>query len=426
MKVPAPLADTTSMSDFDASTGQSLLDQFSTTYLRWRWAIGAGILGLTLVVWLLGAGRPYSWVVALAGLFILLHAFGSGVWEVRDPVSALIVDITVVNGALFVFGRANEDATGAQLGLVLASVLVVLLSDGWRRTALLAYAFACAVAVMLAATSWDASQVIARAMGLIFIVGVITGVVSSIKQRLAELEAARAQTIGVVSHELRNHLAGVIGVTEVVTDPGGTLSPDEVSELLQLAHQQALEAGDVIEDLLTASRVERGVLDVELEVVDLSAEAAQVIRHFVVGGQKIPLDTPDGPVWASADPHRFRQVLRNLITNADRYGGPHVEISVVRLDSQASVVVSDDGPGVRPGDEASIFLPYRRARDVKPAPGSTGLGLWIARNLTRRMGGDLTYRRLGGHTIFEVTLPGAAAPVAALGGSVGDPRVVRS
>ena len=87
------------MSDFDASTGQSLLDQFSTTYLRWRWAIGAGILGLTLVVWLLGAGRPYSWVVALAGLFILLHAFGSGVWEVRDPVSALIVDITVVNGA---------------------------------------------------------------------------------------------------------------------------------------------------------------------------------------------------------------------------------------------------------------------------------------------------------------------------------------
>jgi signal transduction histidine kinase len=76
----------------------------------------------------------------------------------------------------------------------------------------------------------------------------------------------------------------------------------------------------------------------------------------------------------------------------------------------ASVVVADDGDGVHPADEASIFLPYRRSRDTVPAPGSTGLGLWIARNLTRQMGGDLTYQRRDGVTVFEVTLPGVNPP----------------
>jgi signal transduction histidine kinase len=335
-------------------------------------------------------------------------------WKVRDPIWALLVDITVGNVALFVFGRANQDTIGAPLALVLASVLVVLLADGWRRIALLAYSFVCALFVLLAASSWDVSAVLSVVAGLVFIVGVITGVVSSVKARLAELEAARAQTIGVVSHELRNHLAGVIGVTGVITDPGNDLTPSEMTELLQLAHLQALEAADVIDDLLTASRVERGVLDVELEPVDLCVEAAQVIRHFVVEGQDLPLHTPEGPVWAMADPHRVRQVLRNLITNADRYGGPHVEVSVVHAGPVASIVVSDDGDGVHSADEASIFLPYRRSRDTKPAPGSTGLGLWIARSLTRKMGGDLTYQRSSGHTIFEVTLRAARPPAQAL------------
>jgi signal transduction histidine kinase len=108
-----------------------------------------------------------------------------------------------------------------------------------------------------------------------------------------------------------------------------------------------------------------------------------------------------------ADPHRFRQVLRNLITNAVRYGGPVVGVSIVSVGPIGSVVVTDDGDGVHPADETAIFLPYRRSRNQTPAPGSTGLGLWIARNLTRQMGGDLTYQRRSGQTIFEVTLTGA-------------------
>jgi signal transduction histidine kinase len=360
---------------------------------------------------LLGAGQPYSWVVTLAGLFILAHAFATGMWRMNAPLTALIIDISLANLSMLVLAIADHDASGAQLGLFLASVLVVLLAEGWSRTVLLGYSFIFAIAIMLAAASWDPSAIIGSAAGMLFVVGMVTGVVSSIKRRLAELEAARAQTIGVVSHELRNHLTGVIGVTELITGPGVVLELDEIKELLVLAHHQAVEAGDVIDDLLTASRAERGVLDVALVPADLGAEADLVLRRFGVEGHSIPLDLPEGPVWATADPHRFRQVLRNLIGNADRYGGANVTVSIVRAGRVASVVVADDGDGVHPADEASIFLPYRRSRDKEPAPGSTGLGLWIARNLSRRMGGDLTYQRRSGLTVFEVTLPAVDPPV---------------
>jgi signal transduction histidine kinase len=366
------------------------------------------VTGLVIAI---GVGQPSSWVVTVAGGIILAHAFATGMWQVNAPLTALTLDISLANLSMLVLAVADDDARGAQLGLFLASVLVVLLAEGWQRAVLLGYSLAFAIVIMLAAASWDPSAVIGNAVGMVFVVGMVTGVVSSIKRRLAELEAARAQTIGVVSHELRNHLTGVIGVTELITGPGAVLEIDEIRELLVLAHHQAVEAGDVIDDLLTASRAERGVLDVALQPADLGAEADLVLRRFGVEGHSIPLALPDGPIWATADPHRFRQVLRNLIGNADRYGGANVTVSIAHAGRLASVVVSDDGDGVHPADEASIFLPYRRSRDSAPAPGSTGLGLWIARNLTRQMGGDLTYQRRSGLTVFEVTLPAVDPPV---------------
>ncbi|HLF62032.1 MAG TPA: ATP-binding protein [Acidimicrobiia bacterium] len=391
------------MTTNDHTGGQTLLDQFTATYLRSRWYIGSGMVAFSLIAFLLGVG--YTWIVAAAGLVILAHAFATAIWEVHEPISALVVDLTVGNVAVLVFANANRDHTAALLTLVTASVLIVLFSDGWRRAALVAYATAFTLVTILSAVGWRSPAVVGDALGLTFVLAMIIGVVSAIRRRLTELEAARAQTISVVSHELRNHMAGVIGVTELVSDPESYFDPHELKELLQLVHQQAVEAGDVIEDLLTASRSEQGVLDVVIEPVDLCYEAEVVLRRFGVEDREIPLECPDGPVWAKADPHRFRQVLRNLVTNAVRYGGPNVAVSIVRVGPIGSVVISDDGDGVHPVDEASIFLPYRRSRDKAPAPGSTGLGLWIARSLARQMGGDLTYQRRRGQTVFDVTLP---------------------
>jgi signal transduction histidine kinase len=125
-----------------------------------------------------------------------------------------------------------------------------------------------------------------------------------------------------------------------------------------------------------------------------------------------------GPATAWADTLRTRQIVRNLLTNAYRYGGPHVRVEISSRGGVASLVVSDDGPGVKGIDAEHIFDPYYRSQS-SPAdarPDSVGLGLAVARQLARMMGGDLIYRRRAGWSRFELTLPSVPDETASLAG----------
>jgi signal transduction histidine kinase len=116
------------------------------------------------------------------------------------------------------------------------------------------------------------------------------------------------------------------------------------------------------------------------------------------------VDIPTG-VHAWVDPLRFRQIVRNLLTNARRYGGANVTIRAGVDRAGIYVQVIDDGPGVPAGDRERIFQPYVRAAADSALPGSIGLGLPVSRRLARLMGGDLVYRHDAG-SIFEIRLPG--------------------
>jgi signal transduction histidine kinase len=108
---------------------------------------------------------------------------------------------------------------------------------------------------------------------------------------------------------------------------------------------------------------------------------------------------------AILDPLRFRQIARNLITNALRYGGDHIwaEVEVRGQTVIASIV--DDGDGVPVGAERAIFEAYGRASNSITTPSSVGLGLAVSRQLAELMQGDLSYRRVGDLSRFELTLP---------------------
>jgi K+-sensing histidine kinase KdpD len=98
-------------------------------------------------------------------------------------------------------------------------------------------------------------------------------------------------------------------------------------------------------------------------------------------------------------------VIRNLLTNAQRYGGDHVAIDVERRGALIAVTVLDDGAGVPEGREQAIFEAYERAHVESTQPESVGLGLAVSRQLARLMGGDLIYRRRDSMTRFEFTVP---------------------
>ena len=104
-------------------------------------------------------------------------------------------------------------------------------------------------------------------------------------------------------------------------------------------------------------------------------------------------------------PRQARQILRTIISNAVRYGGDRIQVTVDKGGSSVRLVVSNNGPGVPPEEQDRIFVPYHRAHTRTGLTASVGLDLTVSRKLARLMDGDLTYRCEPGASIFHLDLP---------------------
>ena len=119
----------------------------------------------------------------------------------------------------------------------------------------------------------------------------------------------------------------------------------------------------------------------------------------------VSLRNGEGPVVATGDALRIRQIVRNLLQNAHRYGGGDVQVMTGKRQGRCLVTVSDDGKGVARNRIDSIFEPHVRAHSTNGSTDSLGLGLYVSRTLARLMGGSLEYRREDGRTHFDLILP---------------------
>lgn len=220
------------------------------------------------------------------------------------------------------------------------------------------------------------------------------------QEQMADLVKAKDEFIAKVSHELRTPLTAVVGLTSEMSSIEG-LSDEERNELMHLVTGQAQEMSYIVEDLLVASKAEMGTIAIDSTVVDLQMELGATID-----GLGIPVnETPESIPTVVADASRVRQILRNLLTNAERYGGPNRRIVAGALFDRIWLEVRDDGDGVAKRDVAKIFQPYGTAGSgVKD---SVGLGLSVARQLAELMGGSLTYHRDLNETVFRLELPAA-------------------
>ncbi len=222
------------------------------------------------------------------------------------------------------------------------------------------------------------------------------------REGLEELAEAKDRFIATVSHELRTPLAAVVGFAGELAEGVENYSTEEIAEMVQLIAGQSVEMAQLVDDLLTAERAASGNLTIKPTAIDLLHETRSVVDSMRVG-ENVVVDGDPTPAWA--DTLRTRQIVRNLMTNASRYGGDQVKVTVSSLGDTAVMVVSDDGPGINVVDSERIFDPYYRVQNDDARPDSVGLGLAVARQLARIMGGDLVYRRRAGWTRFELTLP---------------------
>lgn len=191
--------------------GSSRLNHFEAIYLKARWLLGTSLIGLTIFLLITGIDTEHSWAIAAAGAVILLHNFAMQLWEMSNAKVALSIDLTAVLIATSIIASTNDQQTPALLTMVGASAFIALFTHGWTRTGMAAYVTIFTFATLVTVEDGNLMSAFEWLVGGLFVSGLVIAAVSAIQKRLVEVEAARAQTLGVVSHELRNHLAGVVG-----------------------------------------------------------------------------------------------------------------------------------------------------------------------------------------------------------------------
>lgn len=383
---------------------KSLVESFLDEYQLLRFLLGAG--GLVALVTFVLLGVPGDDLpIAAALVVVTAHAWWSRKNGVRAPLTMLTLDITAWGWVMYVNADTIAIST-ASFGF-LALVIALFADKRWMAP------FAAYATAWYGLAHFSVNPGTIESVGVFLSVLITAGsvgvVVFRVRRWLDRLDGNRSQMLGTVSHELRNNLTGMMGMTELVSTDH-EMSGEEARELTGLAHQQAVEASEIVEDLLTMSRVERSTLTVDVEDVHVNEEIRKVVHRFMGEDGSVELQLGDDVGTARADALRVRQVVRNLVSNAIRYGGPNVVVGSSVGSGGVTVVVRDDGDGVPNEDVAAIFMPYKRSNATKRHSSSIGLGLWISRQLAQAMGGSLEYRRSDDHTefVFELISSGGA------------------
>jgi signal transduction histidine kinase len=226
----------------------------------------------------------------------------------------------------------------------------------------------------------------------------------------ARLERARRDLIANASHEFKTPLFSLTGFLELIDE--GNVSPEEQREFLQLMRQQVDRLRNLAVSMLDLSTVEAGSIEIQPEDVDLEVVARSVLDEFHVQAQakELTLTVEDGEaVTAWCDEQRLAQVLRALVDNAVKFSpqGSNVSLASSADASWATIVVSDDGPGIAATELPHVFERFHRGSEERATTSGAGLGLSIARELTEMMGGSIRADSDGGGARFSVRLPRA-------------------
>ncbi len=228
------------------------------------------------------------------------------------------------------------------------------------------------------------------------------GALVDVTEKVAATKA-RDQFLATVSHELRNPVAVVVGLSQELADRYESFDDDERRDMTDMIARQAEDASWLIEDLLVAYRDDLNQVSISLEEVDVLDDVERVLE---VLDRDVKLEICHEKPVVRADPRRARQIIRNLVNNAVNYGGDEITVRIEKQEGAVQVRVCDSGEPIPEDEVEEIFGAFRRGRGPIH-PTSVGLGLPVARNLARLMGGDVTYAYEDGYSCFTLRLPAA-------------------
>lgn len=278
--------------------------------------------------------------------------------------------------------------------------------------------------------------------------GEFVGIVTVLRDITREVEAERAKSDFVtnVSHELRTPLTSIVGYTSFLLNHAVGPLTEQQENFVRVVHSNGQRLVTLVNDILDASRIESGRLELDIQPVQLDVVAREVIEMFKPQSDQKRLELtlkttpPVRPVLG--DSMRLAQVITNLVSNACRYTptGGQVTVSVASHDDSVRVDVQDTGIGIEPDDQIKIFQRFYRVSSAAAFESNgTGLGLPITKMLVEMHGGRLWVdSTIGQGSTFTFVLPAQTLsveeepPASAAAGSgqvlivEGDPNLART
>lgn len=218
------------------------------------------------------------------------------------------------------------------------------------------------------------------------------------------LSRERDRFMQAVSHHLNTPLAAVLGFAELLRDRARSFNAGARNEIIEMLAIQAEEMDKVVNDLIVSTRLRLGELTVLRDDVDLRPVLDDVVRSWQAPDRARL--TVVGDAVATGDAKWIGHIMRNLLQNALVFGGDEIEVRVSEGFHCAVVDVCDRGERVSPEDREKIFEPYYTGSNDQGLAPSLGLGLAVARNLARAMGGEVSYEEEDGEKMFRLRLPG--------------------
>jgi signal transduction histidine kinase len=222
--------------------------------------------------------------------------------------------------------------------------------------------------------------------------------ISDLREAEAAMEDAiesKDRLMATLAHELRNPLTGVVGFSSILTTEWDSMDDDTRHDLARDIAAQVGDVSSLLDDFLTFN------FDHSLRVDDELLSLGGILASLDLSGVRLDVDQA---LMVRGDAIRIRQVIRNLVRNAEKHGGQSRTLRTVDRDRTVAIQMVDDGPGVSSDVLKRLFEPFSHGSK----PGSLGLGLAVSRKLAMAMRGDLCHRRVGDSTIFELELRSGA------------------
>ncbi len=219
---------------------------------------------------------------------------------------------------------------------------------------------------------------------------------------LQESSEFKDDLLAMLAHDFKGPLTVILGYCELLLELG-----DQFREEIETVYAQTRRLVRLSEDALVLAQTQAEGFSLARTIVDLGAFVADCVETTAPNNPRLEVEVPPEPLPTELDPHRFRHVIDNLVSNALKYSSGSVQVRVRAEDQRGYIEVSDRGIGIPEGELASLFTRFGRASNARDKGISgSGIGLYVARKIVDVHRGSVSVRSKENEgSTFVVSLP---------------------